>query len=99
MAFTAAQLLTLGEILGMTPLEIDDHFDTFPYDSDTETYVETELTAWATARDGFAYFTATESNEGFNLSLSSKKAAIRERVALALGLDVSAFSGSRLVRA
>ena len=98
MAFTAAQLLTIGEILNLTPLEIENHFEVFPYDADTETYVETELTAWATARANFTRFTATESNEGFNLDSAASKAEIRKRVALALGLELPSTS-QRLVRA
>lgn len=98
MAFTAAQLLTIGEILNLTPLEIENHFEVFPYDSDTETYVETELTAWATARGVFQSIEPNVRNFGVRSNASDEKNEIRKRVALALGFETPTFS-SRLVRA
>ena len=100
MAFTAAQLLTIGEILSLTPLQIEQHFDVFPYDADTETYVETELTAWATAREKFQSIEPKDRNFGVRYSPGAEKAEIRNRVALALGFDINSLGGrGRLVRA
>lgn len=96
MAFTAAQLLTIGEILELTPLEIANHFDVFPYDSDTETYVETELTAWTTARSNFVSIEPKDRNFGARINPNSDRSAIKKRVGLALGFEVS--SGAGLVR-
>jgi hypothetical protein len=99
MAFTAAQLLTIGEILSLTPLEIENHFEVFPYNSDTETYVETELTAWSTARSVFQSIEPKDRNFGVRYNAGEEKGEIRKRVALALGFDVSSGSSLRLVRA
>jgi hypothetical protein len=101
MAFTAAQLLTIGEILRLTPLEIENHFDVFPYDSDTETYVETELTAWATARDVYQSIEPKDRNFGVRYSPGEQKNEIRNRIALALGFDIASLGAgqTRLVRA
>ena len=99
MAFTPAQLVTIGEILALTPLEIENHFEVFPYDADTETYVETELTAWATARSGYFSIEPKDRNFGVRYNGAELQSAIRQRVALALGFDTSSGSSSRLVRA
>lgn len=99
MAFTAAQLLTVGEILELTPLEIETHFDVFPYDADTETYVETELEAWERARVDYVHVEPNVKNFGARIDPNIARATIRKNIALALGLDIQSSSGSRLVRA
>jgi hypothetical protein len=98
MAFTAAQLLTIGEILELTPLEIETHFEVFPYDADTETYVETVLTAWATARSNFVSIEPKDRNFGARIDPNADRNAIRKRVALALGMDTASSSSAGLVR-
>jgi hypothetical protein len=70
-------------------LQIEDHFEVFPYDSDIETYVETELTAWASVRDNVGGMEANERNFGRFLNAGEIQSKIRQRIALALGFDLN----------
>lgn len=100
MAFTAAQELTICTILRLTPLQLEDHFDVFPYDSDTETAVETELTRWTTDGVNFTSIEPMERNFGARINPNDAKSDIRRNIALLLGFDPNSLSvgGSRLVR-
>lgn len=98
MAFAADQLLTIGEILRLTPIEIENHFNVFPYDSDVQAYVETELDLWATARTSFITVEPNLRNFGSRTNPDIQKSEIRRRVALALGFDINSIAGNRLQR-
>lgn len=99
MAFTAAQELTICTILRLTPLQLEEHFEVFPYDSDTETAVETELTRWTTAGVNFTAIEPNVRNFGARINPGDAKADIRRNIALLLGFDLNSLgSGSRLVR-
>lgn len=100
MAFTAAQELTICKILSITPLQLDAHFDVFPYSSDVQTAVETEITRWTTAGAKFTKIHPREKNFGAEINPGDEKNDIRRNIALLLEMDLDAISGgSRLVRA
>lgn len=69
MAFTAAQKETLVSILGGTTTLLTAHLTAFGATLTTEkqTYVEAQMVRWASgAGVTLAWFTPTESNEGYN---------------------------------
>lgn len=91
MAFTSTQLLTLGEVLGLTPLQIENHFDVFPYDANIQEYVEGQLTRWETASLNFTRIEPNMRNFGARINPGDEKAEIRKNIALALGFDISSL--------
>lgn len=101
MAFTAAQMRTLSTILQLTPIELEHHLLYFPYDADTETAVETELTRWTTAGVDFVKVHPREKNFGAEIDPEREKRDIRRNIAVLLEFDLASlgFGGSRIVRA
>lgn len=99
MAFTEAQLRTISTILQVTPIALEDHLEFYPYDSDTETAVGTELTRWATAKSVFESMEPNVRNFGVRRNSGDEKADIRRNIAVLLEFDISAYGANRLVRA
>jgi hypothetical protein len=99
MAFTEAQLRTISTILQVTPFALDLHLDANPYDADTQTAVETELTRWATAKSVFESMEPMERNFGVRRNSGDEKADIRRNIAILLEFDMSMVTSNRLVRA
>ena len=69
MAFTAAQKETLVSILGGTTDLLTAHITSLgaTFTADKQTYIEAQMVRWAAGTGvTLAWFTPTESNEGYN---------------------------------
>lgn len=58
-----------------------------------ETDIRAILVEWETIKNDFAKFTATDSNEGFNLDLEARKNRARQELAKLLYLDLGNSGG------
>jgi hypothetical protein len=49
MAFTDAELVTLGDIVGMNPVELDDWLDTVTISASVEDAIQADIVLWNTS--------------------------------------------------
>ncbi len=88
MSFSSENKLTIGEILEINQAELEAQLTILDdgLTAEVETYVIAKIALWNSQAGGaFASFTATESNQGFNLNAEAQKNAIRMSIAVALG--------------
>lgn len=104
MAFTEAQKLDIGGVLGIDQIVLQRQLDAYATNI-TEAVEERVIELIASHKavaDNYVRFTPTESNEGFNLNPTEQKTSIRNEIAQLLFFsltELAAMSGvGRLIR-
>src|SRR5688572_31965903 len=98
--FDAAQITDLAEILGTNSDVLDDHLDYYASlitESD-KTKVLARVVEWQAIDGNFAWFSPTESNEGFNLSPGQQRTKLASWIAQLLQWPYVSSGQSSLIR-
>jgi ATP-dependent helicase/DNAse subunit B len=98
---TEAEKLDVSKILGVTYIEVNDQV-TYLGESNITAAVETDIreliTEWGTIKNDNAIFTATESNEGFNLDSNTRRTRVKKELAGLLYFTNLQFGGQNWAR-
>jgi hypothetical protein len=81
---TEAEKLDIAKILGVTYIDVNDkvyYLGEANITAAVETDIRELITEWGTIKNNNAWFTATESNEGFNLNGETRKNRVRKELA------------------
>lgn len=99
--FTETQISDIAEIVGSNSDYLADHLSYYELQitEADKTKVLARVAEWQAIDGNFARFTATESNEGFNLSPDENRRFLVRSITTLLYLPMSMGGGSRLVRA
>jgi hypothetical protein len=104
MALSEANQLTVCQILGVTPSDLEYQLTLLSTDftAAVQSAVEAQITLWTTASVNYTDIEPKESNFGARIKAGSARQAIRERIAVLLERPDWANNGgstARLVRA
>lgn len=95
MAFTEAQKLDIGGVMGIDQIVLQRQLDTYAVNitEAVEERVIELIASYKAVADNYVRFTPTESNEGFNLNPTEQKTSIRNEIARLLFFDPAAMFG------
>lgn len=98
---TEAEKLDIAKILGITYAVLNDqvlYLGDEWITAAVETDIRALITEWETIKNDNAIFTATESNEGFNLDGNARKVRVKRELALLLHMTNLQFGGQGWAR-
>ena len=98
--FTSAELLTIAEILDITPQSLNSQivYQGELITADVEAAARSDFAEWTSLRGKFTVIVPNEKNFGASINPNERREAIRKRLSRWLGFDTQSRSTIRLHR-